>query len=300
MKSQKNLSGLLNLNKPSGITSRGAVNQVVRLARKVKVGHAGTLDPLASGVLVVALGSTTRLIRSVQEMPKTYRVTIRLDATSDTLDVDGHVVEVMEPRIPELDEIRMALSRQIGTIDQLPPAYSALKIGGIRAYELAREGQAVTLAPRKVTIYRIDVVSYQWPRVELEVECGGGTYVRSIARDLGDALGCGGVVEVLTRTRIGPFLLETAIEPAKLTTDSLETYLLPALDAVPGLPRIWLTIEQVADVMQGRAVHLDPALNEREPGSGLALLDPSGSLVAIGELSPDRDQGLPRKVLIAT
>jgi tRNA pseudouridine55 synthase len=297
MKSQKNLSGLLNLNKPSGITSRGAVNRVARLVRKIKVGHAGTLDPLASGVLVVALGSATRLIESVQEMPKTYQVTIRLDATSDTLDVDGHVVEFIGPRIPEPGEIQAALSRQLGTIEQLPPAYSALKVGGVRAYELAREGQVVALAPRKVVIHRMVVLSYVWPRVELEIECGGGTYVRSIARDLGDALGCGGVVEVLTRSRIGPFSLETAIEPAELTADSLETHLHPALVAVPSLPRVWLTVEQLADVTQGRPVRLDPPLVEREPGSGLAFLDPEGSLVAVGELAPGRDQGLPRKVL---
>jgi tRNA pseudouridine55 synthase len=298
MRMLKNVAGLLNLNKPSGITSRSAVNQITRVLPKVKIGHAGTLDPLASGILVVCLGPATRLIESVQAMPKTYRVTVRLDATSDTLDADGRVVPVSDPVIPGIETIQEALTRQTGMIEQMPPAFSALKIQGVRAYELARSGQAVVLAPRRVMIHQIILVSYRWPRLDLEIVCGGGTYIRSIARDLGAVLGCGGLLEVLTRTRIGPFSLESAIEPADVTADSLIHQIRPALEAVPDLPRVQLSPEQVAEIARGKVVRVPPLPLQEPAGSSVALLDPSGNLVAIGELSATRDAIQPRKVMI--
>lgn len=298
MRMLKNVAGLLNVNKPSGMTSRSAVNQITRVLPKVKVGHAGTLDPLASGILVVCLGPATRLIESVQAMPKTYRVTIRLGATSDTLDADGRIVAVADPVIPGVETIQEALTRQTGLIEQMPPAFSALKIQGVRAYELARSGQAVVLAPRRVMIHQISIISYSWPHLDLEIVCGGGTYIRSVARDLGDVLGCGGLVEVLTRTRIGPFSLESAIEPADVTADSLIHQIRPSLEAVPDLPKVRLSAEQVADVARGKVVQVPPKPLLETTGSSVALLDPSGNLIAIGELSMTRDAVQPRKVLI--
>jgi len=298
MRMLKNVAGLLNLNKPSGMTSRSAVNQITRVLRKVKVGHAGTLDPLASGILVVCLGPATRLIESVQAMPKTYRVTIRLGATSDTLDADGRIVAVSDPVIPGVETIREALTRQTGLIEQMPPAFSALKVQGVRAYELARSGQAVVLAPRSVVIYNINTLSYEWPRLDLEVVCGGGTYIRSVARDLGEVLGCGGLVEVLTRTRIGPFSLESAIDPADVTADSLIHQIRPALEAVPDLPKVRLSAEQVVEVARGKVVQAPSEPVLESAGSNIALLDPSGNLIAIGELSATRDAIQPRKVMI--
>ena len=144
------LSGLLNLDKPIGVTSRDVVDRVSRPLRKVKVGHAGTLDPLASGVLVLCVGSATRLIEYVQQMPKTYVATIRLGATSDTLDADGQVVEMIAPPIPSEQEVRSALLTQVGTIQQLPPQFSALKVGGKRAYDLARAGETVDSSANSV------------------------------------------------------------------------------------------------------------------------------------------------------
>ena len=210
------LNGVLNLNKPGGLTSRAVVDMVVRPLRRTKVGHAGTLDPLATGVLVVCVGTATRLIEYVQRMPKTYRTTVRLGARSDTLDADGTVVAEESPRVPGEPEIRTALAAQVGTIAQIPPQYSALKVQGQRAYDMARAGHSVDLAPRQVLISRIDVLAYAWPRLDLEIDCGSGTYIRSIARDLGEALGCGGLVEVLTRTRIGPFTLDDCARPARI------------------------------------------------------------------------------------
>ena len=202
------MNGLLNIDKPSGISSRAVVDLVARLLPRIKAGHAGTLDPLASGVLVVCVGSTTRLIESVQRMTKTYRTVIRLGARSETLDADGQVEVVENPRVPSEPEVRQALAGQVGEILQRPPEYSALKVKGQRAYRLARAGRVIDLEPRLVRIDRVELLSYQWPLLELEIACGGGTYIRSIARDVGEALACGGLVATLVRTRIGPFTVE--------------------------------------------------------------------------------------------
>jgi tRNA pseudouridine55 synthase len=291
------LQGVLNVNKPSGPTSRDVVNQVTRMLRRIKVGHAGTLDPLATGVLILCVGSTTRLIESIQRMPKTYRTVIRLGARSDTLDADGQVTEVDDPHVPDEGEIRRAIVSQVGEISQVPPEYSALKVQGRRAHELARSGQAVDLASRTVRIDSIELVAYTWPNLELEVDCGGGTYIRSIARDLGAALGCGGLVEVLVRTRIGPFTLEDAVAPAALTTGSLLGHLRSPLEAVPDLPRIPLDETQVAAIAQGRALAADRLAVPAPPPGPVALLGPDGNLIAIAEV--DLHQSIqPRKVLV--
>jgi tRNA pseudouridine55 synthase len=290
--------GVLNLNKPAGLTSRDVVNRVSRPLRGTKVGHAGTLDPLASGVLVVCVGPATRLIEYVQRLPKTYRTVVRLGARSDTLDADGRVVEVADATVPAEAAVRSALAGQVGTILQEPPQFSALKVEGRRAYDLARAGREVELAARPVTIHRIEVLGYAWPRLELEIECGGGTYIRSIARDVGEALGCGGLVEVLVRTRIGPFALADALDPLVLSAASLPALLKPALEAVPGLPRLVLSAEEVAAVAQGRSLALGRQINPPSTGE-VALIDPEGTLVAIAEADPAADRIVPRRVLAA-
>jgi tRNA pseudouridine55 synthase len=294
---KRSASGLLNLDKPSGITSRAVVDLVARPLRGIKVGHAGTLDPLAAGVLVVCVGRATRLIEYVQQMKKTYRTVILLGASSDTLDADGVIVQREACRVPEPAEVAAALATQVGTILQRPPEFSALKRGGRRAYDLARAGEPVELEPRPVTIERIDLVSYAWPRLELEIVCGSGTYIRSIARDVGDALGCGGLVEVLVRTRIGPFTREEALETAGLTDEAIATGLRPALDAVPGLPRLALSPQQVADAVQGRAVQPCLGAEQPLPEGEIALIGPGGELVAIAEREAAGTRLLPRRVL---
>ena len=289
------LCGLLNLNKPAGMTSRAVVDRVVRLMRRVKVGHAGTLDPLASGVLVVCVGTATRLIEYVQRMPKTYRTRVGLGATSDTHDADGTVVAVAGAVAPDIEAVRAAVAAQVGTILQKPPEYSALKVGGQRAYDLARAGRPVDLAPRPVTIHRIEIVSYAWPRLELEVHCEGGTYIRSIARDLGEALGCGGLVEVLTRVAIGAFTLADALELETITAERLPALIRPARDAVGDLPALTLTTRQVADVSLGRPVA--PAGAQGLDGE-VALVGPEGGLVALGVIDRVSRQVAPRRVLV--
>jgi tRNA pseudouridine55 synthase len=306
MRSGVSWAGFLNVNKPQGVTSRKVVNDVSRLCRGTKVGHAGTLDPLATGVLIVGLGPATRLIDRVQGMAKAYRTTIRLGATSDTLDADGTISPHPVAVVPSLAEVERALAGQVGRILQRPPAYSALKVDGRRAYDLARAGEAVELKPRPVDIHRIDLLAYQWPLLEIEIACGSGTYVRSIARDVGEALGCGGYVEVLTRIRIGPFSLESAIDGSELSAETLSERLLPVLAAVPDLPLVSLAESQVRDVAQGRGIPLESLAADAfrgEPaapnGASLALVRPDGELAAIGEVDLPQGTIRPRKVFVA-
>ena len=192
--------GLLCVNKPVGMTSRQAVNVVQRLARPAKVGHAGTLDPLADGVLVVGVGSATRLLEYVQQMRKRYVGTFLLGRSSPTEDTEGQVTECPDAPVPTLDEIGSAAARWTGRIAQRPPAFSALKVAGRRAYDLARRGKLPQLAPRPVDVFQIEIRRYQYPELVLNVECGGGTYIRSLGRDLAESLGTAAVMSALTRT----------------------------------------------------------------------------------------------------
>jgi len=292
------VKGILNLDKPSGITSRAVVDRVARLLPRIKVGHAGTLDPLASGVLIICVGSATRLIESVQRMTKVYRTVIRLGARSDTLDAEGRVAVAENPSVPSELEVRQALAGQVGEILQRPPEYSALKIKGQRAYDLARAGRVVDLQPRLVRIDRADLVSYRWPHLELEIACGGGTYIRSIARDVGEALTCGGLVATLVRTRIGPFALDSSADPTTLTSSSLAANLRPALDAVPDLPRITLDESQARAIAQGRVIDAANLALDSVPHGEIALVDADGRLIAIGQGDSSQRTIHPRKVLM--
>jgi len=292
------VKGILNLDKPTGITSRAVVDRVARLLPRIKVGHAGTLDPLASGVLIICVGSATRLIEAVQRMTKVYRTVIRLGARSDTLDAEGRVTVVENPSVPSELEVRQAVAGQVGEILQLPPEYSALKVKGRRAYDLARAGRVVDLQPRLVRIDRADLVSYRWPHLELEIACGGGTYIRSVARDVGEALACGGLVAALVRTRIGPFALDSSADPTTLTSSSLAANLRPAVDAVPDLPTITLNESQARAIAQGRVVDAANLALDSLPHGEIALLDADGRLIAIGQGDSSRRTIHPRKVLM--
>src|SRR5262245_30326921 len=198
------MNGLLVIDKPSGMTSRDVVNRVQKwFPRKTKIGHTGTLDPLATGVLVVCVGAATRLADYVQAMGKSYASRFCLGATSTTDDADGEVTETPNVVPPTLRQIDEATATFMGNIEQIPPAVSALKVDGQRAHDLVRQGKDVKHAARTVRIDDIRVKNYEWPFLDVEVDCGKGTYIRSIARDLGAALGCGGLVLTLRRTRVG-------------------------------------------------------------------------------------------------
>ncbi len=285
--------GLLNLNKPQGLTSRQALDRVKRLVRPAKTGHAGTLDPLATGVLVVCIGAATRLIQYVQRMPKSYTATFLLGRSSDTEDIEGQVVELDHPPLPSEDQIGAAAAALVGTIQQRPPAYSALRVQGQRAYQLARKGTPPQLEPRPVDIHQLDLIDYHYPRLTLRVCCGSGTYVRSLGRDLAESLGTAAVMSSLVRTAIGNFHVEQSIAPDRLNRENLPQLLASPLVAVESLPRIELSTAEVLAVRQGKAIPRDFPLPRMassltapaSPASGhqeeWAAIDPQGRLVAL-------------------
>ena len=208
--------GFLVVDKPPGMSSMRAVAIVRRKAGGVKTGHAGTLDPLATGVLVLALGRATKAIELMMATTKRYRTVIDLSAFTSTDDREGDRTEIKGCTPPSADEIAEALTRFDGQIMQKPPIFSAMKINGRRAYKLARGGAAPVMKPRPVEVHSIDLVRYAWPEVELDLHVGKGFYVRSLARDLGEALGTGGHCASIRRTAVGPFTLEGAVDPEKL------------------------------------------------------------------------------------
>ncbi len=212
------LDGLINLNKPVGITSAKALYRVRSITGERKSGHAGTLDPGASGVLLICMGRATKLVERIMDQPKVYRASARLDVTSNSHDADAPMSQVDTPVIPDVDTVRAALDGFEGDIEQIPPAISAVKVGGQPAYKRARWGQSFELKPRRARVYWIHLHCFDWPVIDFEMCCGRGTYVRAIIRDLGAKLHTGGCLTTLVRTRVGPFDLCDA-----WTLDSLET-----------------------------------------------------------------------------
>jgi tRNA pseudouridine55 synthase len=204
------MDGLINLNKPVGITSAKALYRVRKITRVRKSGHAGTLDPGADGVLVLCLGKATKLVEALMDQPKVYRATARLDVTSESFDSDRPLVEVPVAAPPAPDALRAACRRFEGVIEQVPPVISAVKVGGRPAYKHNRAGERLELSARPVRIYWLHVWRYAWPALEFELACGRGTYVRALIRDLGIALGTGGCLTGLTRSAVGPFRLADA------------------------------------------------------------------------------------------
>jgi tRNA pseudouridine55 synthase len=286
--------GLINIDKPRGITSRDVVNRVQRLVKPIKVGHAGTLDPLATGVLIVALGPATRLVEYVQRLPKTYLATFQLGKMSDTEDIEGEVVALTDPPIPAEEELRAVLPKFTGVITQQPPAYSALKVGGQRAYALARRGEAVELAPRPVEIHEINLVRYQYPELELLIRCGSGTYVRSLGRDIARALGTDAVMSALVRQAIGPFRMEEAVAYAELAPSMIEGRLLPPTLALGEMPHIVVTRQEASHLWQGQALSRRGSMIA---AGELAAVSSDGELVAI--LVPDGTNWRPDKAFPA-
>lgn len=209
-------NGLLNVNKPAGISSARCLDYVRRATEVRKSGHTGTLDPMASGVLVVCMGMGTKLVEKIMDQPKVYTATARLDVTSETHDTGSDLVQAVDAQPPEEDQLRSAVAQFKGLIQQRPPIFSAVKVQGRPAYKLAREGEPVVLEPRPVVVYWIHVARYDWPEADFEVCCGRGTYIRAIVRDLGEKLGTGGCLTRLERRAVGPFRIEAAVSPDEL------------------------------------------------------------------------------------
>jgi tRNA pseudouridine55 synthase len=292
--------GLLVFDKPAGLTSRDVVNRVQRcFPRGTRIGHAGTLDPLATGVLVLCVGSASRLIEYVQRMNKTYEASLLLGFRSDTDDVDGSVrPSGFTGPFPDQAKLAQCLQEFVGEIDQAPPVYSAVKRTGRRACDLARRGQPVSLEPRRVQVYEIALQAYDFPHLQIRVRCGKGTYIRALARDLGQRLGCGGLLQQLRRTQVGPFKVENALA---LEADPAlgRASLLPPWSAAAELPEVHLDAASSVRLGHGQTI---PCPSPPDPASvgctesEVAVLDPAGNLVAIAVL--DASQRLvPIKVM---
>ncbi|HTU22981.1 MAG TPA: tRNA pseudouridine(55) synthase TruB [Gemmataceae bacterium] len=299
--------GLLVLDKPGGMTSRAVVDRVLRwFPRRTRIGHTGTLDPLATGVLVLCLGGATRLSEYVQLMNKTYRTRLLLGARSDSDDADGTITPVAGTLAPTAAAVEACAAAFVGVIEQVPPAYSAAKVSGRRAYDLARRGEEVMLRPRSVRIYAVQILDYAYPYLELKVDCGKGTYIRSLARDLGERLGCGALVQSLRRTRVGPFTAEEALT-LDSNADTVRAQVMPAETAVAELPRLVLPDNDLKRLCQGQKVLLESrSVSEGAPAlacaSGseeccTAVFDSADRLAAIAVFDPQRKTLHPAKVL---
>ena len=294
------VSGVLVIDKPVGMTSH-AVVQVVRQGTGIRrAGHTGTLDPRASGVLVVLVGPAVRLSEYVSASDKRYQAIIRLGETTDTYDGDGEVV-TRRPVDITTEQIEEALTHFEGTVEQTPPAYSAKRVQGKKAYELAREGEAVELEPKEIDVYHLELLEWDPPEAIIDVFCSSGTYVRSLSNDLGELLGCGGHLVGLRRTKSGEFALRDAIQLRKLE-EAFETgdwykYLIPAAEALADWPSRELTNEEVDLVRHG---HRIPVEKEPEnPERWIRAISQQGELVALMEYAPEEKEWQPRKVFFS-
>ena len=302
------ISGLLNINKPKGITSHDVVARVRKLTGQRKVGHAGTLDPMATGVLLLCLGQATRLIEYLMAGRKQYRATICFGVTTDTLDAEGQVTATNDPSSLTETHLRKLLPRFLGEIEQTPPIFSAIKKDGQPLYKRARAGQKLKTSPRRVLIDSLTWVTWQLPYLTLDVVCSPGTYIRSLARDLGEAAGSGAHLSQLTRTASGNWSLANAISldqlerETKMDRSAWQKHLHPLDQTVAHLPAVTLTEESTADVRHGRQVQID-ALKTNPPPTGdtqvelLRAYTPGGDFLAILTRAKSNDKlWQPKKV----
>ncbi len=296
------VTGVLNLAKPEGMTSFSAIRVARRALDERHVGHAGTLDPLASGVLPLCVGRATRLVEYILRQPKTYHARIRLGETSDTGDLDGQVERVASAAGLTEAQVAAALQGFVGVVQQVPPMHSAVRHQGRHLYELARQGVTVERQARSAEIRSIRLRNFTAgdpAEVEVEVVCGRGTYLRVLALDLGQALGCGGVLAWLERTEYGPFRLSEAVTLEQLTTAAEpRSLLLPPEAALPDLPRVDLLPAASLAVQRGQAVWLQrgPAGGGTAQPTEVRAHSADGRMVAVGEVTGLRFR--PSKVLL--
>jgi tRNA pseudouridine55 synthase len=273
---QHPLSGLIPVDKPTGVSSRRVVDAVARALSMKTVGHAGTLDPLACGVVVVCVGHATRLVDYLHELPKHYSSVFLLGRSSPSDDFETAIEVEEHPVRPTQDDIEAAAATFRGDILQRPCDYSAVHVDGKRAYRLARKGRAVELAEKRVRIDRLEITAYDWPRLGLDVVCSSGTFIRALGRDLAIALGSRAVMESLVRTAVGPFGRGQSLPLDAITPDTVRTALLPPVSAVAHLPQVVLAGDELARAIRGGLVELPES-----PAPAIAAGDTAGSLVGI-------------------
>ncbi len=291
------ISGVLVVDKPVGLTSHDVV-QVIRKGTNIRrAGHTGTLDPRASGVLVILLGPAVRLSEYVSASDKRYQAVIQLGKTTDTYDADGRVLSSSPVEITE-EQFEEALSHFVGKIEQVPPPYSAVKVKGRKAYEMAREGEEVDLAPRTITVYSLELLEWAAPEAVIDVYCSSGTYIRSLANDLGKMLGCGAHLVGLRRTKSGRFTLRDAV-PLRKLREAFEDgtwyqYLIPAAEALGDWPAVELTVDQMDTVRHGHRIAAEDATGKMARG-----INEQGELVALLEYVEETNQWQPKKVFFS-
>lgn len=276
------LEGWLNVNKPSGLTSYQVISQLKRYVGPIRIGHAGTLDPLATGVLPVALGKATRTVEFMHRFPKTYVAEIELGVTTDTYDTEGEIIATNDPSLIDSETVEETLKGFIGAIEQIPPAFSALKQNGRSLYELARRGEAVQIAARPVFIHHIKLIEFNNPLVNIEAKCGSGTYIRSLAHDLGAILGVGAHLKNLKRVEYGEFNIKDSVALETIySIDDIINNLLPLELALTNLPVIELDAAAADKIICG-VIPIEVASSMDE--SGVYKLHQKGrGLVAVAD-----------------
>jgi len=296
---QNVVSGVLVLDKPVGMTSHDVVQVVRRGIGIRRAGHTGTLDPRASGVLVILIGPAVRLSEYVSAADKRYQATIRLGSSTDTFDSEGVVTGTANYLEITEDEFDEALQSFVGEIEQVPPPYSAIKINGRRAYEKARQGEEVNLEPRKINVYSLELLEWAPPEAVIDVHCSSGTYVRSLANDLGQKLGSGAHLVGLRRTRSGQFTLKDAVPLRRLQEAFLAgdwyKYLIPAAEALSDWPSVELDADQVELVRHGHRVPAEPHMRGWARG-----VSQQGDLVALLEYDEESSEWQPKKVFFTS
>ncbi|HEC17170.1 MAG TPA: tRNA pseudouridine(55) synthase TruB [Sedimenticola sp.] len=285
----RNVQGILLLDKPLGITSNAALQQVKRIFHARKAGHTGSLDPLADGLLPICFGSATKISAYLLDADKRYRVRVRLGVTTTTADAEGEVLRTCPTEGVTEQAIRSVLSTFVGEIQQLPPMYSALKHKGERLYKLARQGIEVEREPRLVTIHALELLCCDLPEFELDVHCSKGTYVRTLAEDIGEALGCGAHVSALRRTGVGPFgtegivSMETIEARAEEGPEALDQLLLPVESALADWPAVRLSGDAAYYLRMGQ-----PVLVPKAPTEGwVRLYAGEGRFIGVGQIQDD-------------
>jgi tRNA pseudouridine55 synthase len=291
------ISGVLVVDKPVGMTSHDVVQAIRRGSNIRRAGHTGTLDPRASGVLVILLGPAVRLSEYVAASDKRYQAVIQLGTTTDTYDGDGRTTSTLPINVTE-EQFNTELQKFVGRIEQVPPPYSAIKVQGRKAYDMARAGEEFELEPRIIDVYSLELLEWAPPEAVIDVNCSSGTYVRSLAHDLGQRLGCGATLTGLRRTKNGRFTLRDAVPLRKLNDAFVDgswyQYLIPAAEALSDWPAIELTNEQMDAIRHG---HRIPALEGSGPKS--CGISEQGELVALLELDAEKMEWQPKKVFFS-
>ncbi|MEO8269901.1 MAG: tRNA pseudouridine(55) synthase TruB [Aureliella sp.] len=271
--------GVLPIDKPAIRTSRDVCNRIERIVRPDRVGHTGTLDPMATGVLLLAIGSASRLVEFSLGHSKEYEAKFLLGHRSETLDTEGEVIALPHAQPPTRQELQAQAERWTGCVQQVPPKFSAINVAGRRAYELARKGRDFELPAREINIYAIQIMAYDYPQLSLRIDCGSGTYVRSLGSDILRGVGSDAVMSGLVRTRVGPFRLEdcAALEQIETVVDVAER-LQPPQHLIANMPSVELTAEQVTNIRNGIPLELDEVAVDR-----LFAVDSRDELIAVLE-----------------